>query len=339
VGAAAALAAATPAADRRALVRALDDPVRTRWHYVPLARPGVPLGAMSAAQRGAVASLVRSGLGDAGWARAEAIVAHERVLGALERERGVPGFERRDPARYHALLFGTPAAESAWGWRFEGHHLSVNATAVGDAPPVVAPLFMGASPARVPSGPRAGLRLFAAEEDSARALLLALPPALRRAATIADTTFGEIVTRNDPAVGALAPAGLAAAEMPERSGGSSARSCDCTRGAWPRRRRGAARPHRARRVRPGALRVGRRRRAGAAALLPHPRPHGAHRVRQQPEQRQPRAHRVARPGERLRARPAARALRAAPARPVTARAATACAPTARGARVTRARAR
>jgi hypothetical protein len=64
---------------------------------------------------------------------------------------------------------------------------------------------MGANPARVPSGPRAGLRLFAAEEDSARALLAALPPALRRAATIADTTVGEIVTRNDPAVGALAP--------------------------------------------------------------------------------------------------------------------------------------
>jgi hypothetical protein len=215
VGAAAALVAATPAADRGALVRALDDPARTRWHYVPIARPGVPLGAMSDAQRAAAASLVRSGLGDSGWARAEAIVAHEGILRALEQERGVRGFERRDPGRYYALLFGTPAAESAWGWRFEGHHLSVNATAVGDAPPVVAPLFMGASPARVPSGPRAGLRLFAAEEDSARALLLALPPALRRAATIADTTFGEIVTRNDPAVGALAPAGLAAAEMPE----------------------------------------------------------------------------------------------------------------------------
>ncbi len=214
VGAAAALVAATPEAQRRALARGLDDPARTRWHYVPLARPGVPLGAMSAAQRGAVDRLARTALSDAGWARARGIVAHESILRALEQERGVPGFERRDPALYYALLFGAPAADSAWGWRLEGHHLSVNATAVGDGTPAVAPLFMGANPARVPSGPRAGLRLFAAEEDLARALLLALPPAQRAAATIADTTFGEIVTRNDPAVGALPPRGVAAADMP-----------------------------------------------------------------------------------------------------------------------------
>ncbi len=215
VGAAAALVAATPEGERRALVRGLDDPVRTQWYFVPRARPGVPLGAMSAAQRGALESLVRSGLSDDGWARASAVIAHEPILRELERERGVPNYARRDPALYYALLFGTPAADSAWGWRFEGHHLSVNATAVGDGAPAVAPLFMGANPARVPSGPRAGLRLFAAEEDSARALLLALPPAQRAAARIADSTFGEIVTRNDPAVAALEPRGARAADMPD----------------------------------------------------------------------------------------------------------------------------
>ncbi len=215
VGAAAALVAATPEGERRALVRGLDDPVRTQWYFVPRARPGVPLGAMSAAQRGALESLVRSGLSDDGWARASAVIAHEPILRELERERGVPNYARRDPALYYALLFGTPAADSAWGWRFEGHHLSVNATAVGDGAPAVAPLFMGANPARVPSGPRAGLRLFAAEEDSARALLLALPPAQRAAARIADSTFGEIVTRNDPAVAALEPRGAPAADMPD----------------------------------------------------------------------------------------------------------------------------
>lgn len=219
VGAAAALVAATPEAQRPALVRPLADSVRTAWYFVPRARPGIPLGAMSGAQRGAVEALVRSGLSDAGWARAERIVAHESILRALEQARGVPNFARRDPALYYTLVFGTPAADSAWGWRFEGHHLSVNATAVGDAPPVVTPLFMGANPARVPDGPHAGLRLFAAEEDLARALLVALPPAERRSATIADTTFGDIVTRNDPAVdpaaGALAPRGVRAADMPE----------------------------------------------------------------------------------------------------------------------------
>ena len=215
VASAAALLAATPEAQRRAMVVALADSVRTAWYFTPVARPGVPIGAMSPAQRGAVESLVRTGLSDVGWKRAQAIIAHEPILRALEQERGVPNFARRDPALYYTMLFGTPAADSAWGWRFEGHHLSVNATTVGSETPAVAPLFMGANPARVPSGPSAGLRLFAAEEDSARALLLALPPAQRTAATLADTTFGEIVTRNDPAAITLAMRGVPASELAE----------------------------------------------------------------------------------------------------------------------------
>jgi hypothetical protein len=215
VAAAAALTAATPEPQRRELTRALGDSVRTTWYFVPIARPGVPLGSMSDAQRGAVEALVRTGLSDDGWRRAESIVAHELILRELELAAGVPNARaRRDPALYYTLLFGTPAPDSAWGWRFEGHHLSVNATAVGDATPHVAPLFMGANPARVPSGPRAGLRLFAAEEDRARALLAALSPAHRAQATIADTTFGEIVTRNDPAVAPMAPRGVRAGDLP-----------------------------------------------------------------------------------------------------------------------------
>ena len=213
VGAATALLGASPDPQRRELLRGLADSVRTAWYYTPVARPGVPIGSMSAAQRGAVEALVRTGLSDMGWTRAQDIIAHESILRALEQDRGVPNYQRRDPALYYTMLFGAPATDSAWGWRFEGHHLSVNATTVGNAPPAIAPLFMGANPARVPSGPSAGLRLFAAEEDSARALLLALSPAHRAAATLADTTFGEIVTRNDPAAASLAMSGVPAAEM------------------------------------------------------------------------------------------------------------------------------
>jgi hypothetical protein len=214
VGAAAALVAATPAADRRALVRALDDPVRTRWHYVPLARPGIPIGALSAAQRGAVASLVQSGLGDAGWARAEAIVAHEGILRGLEQARGVPGLRAPRPgtvlhgALRHAgrrvgvgvAVRGAPPVGErdggrgrAAGDRAAVHGREPGARAERAAGRVAAVRGRGGLGARAPRG---------------------APPALRRAAIIADTTVGEIVTRNDPAVGALAPQGVTAAEMP-----------------------------------------------------------------------------------------------------------------------------
>jgi hypothetical protein len=77
----------------------------------------------------------------------------------------------------------------------------------------VAPLFMGANPARVPSGPKAGLRLLAAEEDTARALIEMMSADRRALAVISKDAFDGVVTRNDPRVKALALEGLAAADM------------------------------------------------------------------------------------------------------------------------------
>jgi hypothetical protein len=110
-------------------------------------------------------------------------------------------------------LFVGPGGTNPWGWRFEGHHLSVNVTELGSHGQVVAPLFMGANPARVPSGPREGLRLLAVEEDLAFELLNMLDPQQRARATISGQTFGDIVTRNDPTVKPMAFAGLPVAGM------------------------------------------------------------------------------------------------------------------------------
>jgi hypothetical protein len=131
----------------------------------------------------------------------------------VETARNVRPPIARDSTKYYTAIFGTPSADSVWGWRFEGHHLSVNVTRVGAEPQVVAPMFMGANPARVPTGPATGLRLLAAEEDEGRALVRMLAPERRGRATISDTTFGEILTRNDPKVQGLAVAGLPASEM------------------------------------------------------------------------------------------------------------------------------
>ena len=38
----------------------------------------------------------------------------------------------RDPERYHITFYGTPSRTERWGWRFEGHHLSLNFTLAGD---------------------------------------------------------------------------------------------------------------------------------------------------------------------------------------------------------------
>lgn len=213
-GAAAALSFMTTLDESGARMAALpfDSLVRTSWNFVPMERIGLPLARMSPSQRSASAALLRSGLSDDGYAKALGIIRHEAILAALEASQGRVQF-RRDSTLYYAAVFGPPSPDSAWGWRFEGHHLSVNVTHVPGETQTVAPLFMGANPARVASGPNAGLRLLAEEEDVGRTLVSMLPESRRTLAVISDTAFPDIVTRNDPKVRPLRLSGLAAGSM------------------------------------------------------------------------------------------------------------------------------
>ena len=200
------------AAQRRTASFPFDDPERPRWAYVPQDRIGIPLQAMDARQRAAAFQLLATGLSERGTGLARGIIELEGILGALEG--GVSNLlGRRDPELYFLALFAGPGGPYPWGWRFEGHHLSVNVTDLGPHGQIVAPVFMGANPARVPNGPRQGLRLLAAEEDLAFELLNMLDPRQRERATIAARTPGDIVTRNVPLVQPMAFSGLPAAEM------------------------------------------------------------------------------------------------------------------------------
>lgn len=192
---------------------AFDDPERLNWSYVPQERAGIPLRAMDAGQRLAALGLVNMGLSERGTRLAGSIMELEGTLRELEQAAGSPWAARRDPGLYYLTLFGHPGAAQPWGWRFEGHHLSVNVTDLGPHGEIIAPVFMGANPARVPSGPQQGLRLLGAEEDLAFDLLDMLDARQRGRATIATQTTGDIHTRNDPAVVPMPMAGLPAAEM------------------------------------------------------------------------------------------------------------------------------
>ena len=200
------------ASQRAAASFPFDDPERTRWAYVPQDRAGIPLKEMEADQRTAAFGLLGTGLSDRGLGLARGIIELEGILGELEGAMSGLWLQR-DPERYYVSLFVGPAGQQPWGWSFEGHHLSVNVTELGPHGQIVAPVFMGANPARVPKGPREGHRLLAAEEDLAFELLQMLDPQQRVRATISAQTFGEIVTRSDPKARPLEVAGLPAADM------------------------------------------------------------------------------------------------------------------------------
>jgi hypothetical protein len=190
-----------------------DSNERTNWNFVPMSREGIPLASLNEQQRARIDPMLRSALSEQGVATAKRIVDHESILGPLERDRGVLNWRRRDPGLYYTTVFGDPAPNSTWAWRFEGHHLSVNVTQIAGESQIVAPVFMGANPARVPSGPHAGLRILGDEEDIARTLVRMLPAERRARALISSKALGDIVSGNDPKVQGLAFEGLAAEQM------------------------------------------------------------------------------------------------------------------------------
>jgi Protein of unknown function (DUF3500) len=97
----------------------------------------------------------------------------------------------RDPDNYAVTVFGTPGPEAPWGWRLEGHHLSLNVTIVPGRAIAVTPAFLGANPAEVPSGPLQGLRVLRDEQDLGLALARGLDSAQRAHAVIASASLGE----------------------------------------------------------------------------------------------------------------------------------------------------
>jgi len=99
----------------------------------------------------------------------------------------------RDPELYYLTVFGDPSAKGAWGWRVEGHHVSLR-FAIDNGRMLVSstPQFLGANPAEVPYGygPYTGLRVLAAQEDAARALVVALDSKQQAMAIVAPKPRG-----------------------------------------------------------------------------------------------------------------------------------------------------
>jgi len=179
---------------------------RENWHFIPKVRGGFPLKEMDAKQKRAAMALLSSGLSKAGRVKADAIIVLEGILGVLEKNP-----KRRDPELYYVAVFGTPSADKPWGWRVEGHHLSVNFTLEGDKI-AAAPSFFGANPAIGPEGDHKGLRPLANEEDLARALAASLAEAEKKV-VFSEKPPRDILTAAERSVKQLEVVGVPATAM------------------------------------------------------------------------------------------------------------------------------
>jgi hypothetical protein len=173
------------------------DAERRTWFYTPTDHGGLTLGAQRPAQQRLAHRLVASGLSTAGYVTAATVVGLDNVLDQVEgwsvdwgRERG------RDPGLYYLRVFGEPGGAAPWGWRFGGHHVSLNNLVLDGAVRAVTPLFFGADPASSPLLGPAPLRPLAGAEDLARELVRSLDADQAGQAILLDRAPSDIVGGN-----------------------------------------------------------------------------------------------------------------------------------------------
>jgi hypothetical protein len=227
---------ALDAEQRKLATYPLESEEYLRWNFIPteaFPRNGVTLGAMTETQRKLAHDLLRSGLSVRGYETYTAIIALEDILRVVEGARaggaragGAPGgaapgggrgggrggFER-DPNKYFFTVFGQPSATGNWGWRVEGHHISLHFLVSKGTVAASTPSFAGSNPAEVRDGAEKGKRVLASLEDPGRALVMALDDRQRTTAIINTTAPNEIVTNNTLDIKPLSPDGVKASAM------------------------------------------------------------------------------------------------------------------------------
>lgn len=189
---------------------------RENWHFIPRERKGVSMKELSPQQRLLAHALLNTGLGFRGSAKAVTIMSLEEVLyqmeGADESKRAAIR-EKRDPEKYFVSIFGKPADQGTWGWRIEGHHLSLNFTIKDGQLLSATPCFMGSNPGEIREGALKGLRVLAVEEELGRELVKALSPEQFKTALVAEVAPKEMLTAAERKVSPLKPVGLSDADM------------------------------------------------------------------------------------------------------------------------------
>jgi hypothetical protein len=184
---------------KKAALFEFSDDKRQFWHFVPDKyikpggkRYGLLVEKMTPRQRLLAFALLSSAMTHKGYSQSLTIMTLEQILHEMEKKNPI-----RNPQLYYVSIFGKPSTTETWGWKVEGHHLSLNCTVVKGKHFSVTPSFFGTNPGTVKSGPAKGLKVLSAEEDMARALVKSLSDEQKKKAIIAAKAPSDVITKQD----------------------------------------------------------------------------------------------------------------------------------------------
>ena len=151
------------------LVYRFENSSREHWHFFPnwSGRKGIPLSQLSKKQKRFIKELLHLLLTSEAFQELENI----RLIHGLRKDLTDPN----NPMNlYYLSIFGTPSTTTTWGWRFEGHHLSLNCTLVDSKLFSVTPSFWGSSPIRAKNGDGHKIEVFEEEQTLSLSLVKSL---------------------------------------------------------------------------------------------------------------------------------------------------------------------
>jgi hypothetical protein len=190
-----------------------DDKERLNWHFIPRPRKGLPLKELEGDALKSALGLIASGLSTVGYDQALNVMSLEEVLFLIEGGDRDTRRNRRDPQKYYLSVFGEPSEQGTWGWRVEGHHLSLNYSITDGEVVSSTPEFFGANPGVIDSGPGRSIRVLGTEEDIAREILKLCTPEQERIAWIDKEAPADLRGGGVAQPDTAAPVGISVAEM------------------------------------------------------------------------------------------------------------------------------
>lgn len=191
-----------------------DDKERFNWHYVPRGREGVSLHDLTQPQFDAALDLLKASLSVQGYKKATDVMALENVLREVEGRGTDDAY--RDPKKYYFSIFGSPSKDTPWGWRLEGHHLSLNFSTLDNQLQSATPSFMGSNPATVPSGKRKGDQVLKDESALGFSLVNSFSTAQLKTVIVSEEAYPEILSENKRKATQLTPNGILYKDMNEQ---------------------------------------------------------------------------------------------------------------------------
>ncbi len=189
------LKALSPELREKALYQVTDEE-RYNWYFIPVVRKGPTFNDFDEAQKEAAIGLLKASLSQQGYQKTREIMELEKVLKLMENDNHTlsDGNPWRDPLNYHFCIFGNPAPDGFWGWRFEGHHISLNFSSAEGTIVSSTPTFLGTNPGVVKIALQKGKEVLNRESSLGHALMHSLSPEQQKQAIFDDKAPYEIFT-------------------------------------------------------------------------------------------------------------------------------------------------